>query len=145
MKHKYEDFWHKELNKETSRNKNKGSNKLRTYKTIKQNFQLEPYLENIDNIDHIKAVTQLRLSSHNLNIECLRGTVHNPEHRTCNLCSLNEKEDEIHFITKCPSYTTLRLQLLSTLDIAPPIISSYNDTHWFIFLMQTRIKRYVKP
>ena len=63
MKNKYEDFWHRELTRATSKTNNKGGNKLRTYNTIKQNFQLEPYLENIDNNDHKRALTQLRLTT----------------------------------------------------------------------------------
>jgi hypothetical protein len=140
MRNKYEDFWHRELNRNINKDQNKGGNKLRTYKILKQNFQLEPYLENIDK----RALTQLRLSSHSLNIEALRGTVHDPENRKCNTCPLNEKEDEIHFIMKCPTYTAQRHTLLSILDTAHFNTNAYDNTQWFIFLLTNEDKTVCK-
>lgn len=69
---------------------------------------MEKYLSLIDNTTHRIAVSQLRLSSHTLNIETLRGTISDPNERTCNLCNLKKREDEIHFITECSHYTPLR-------------------------------------
>ena len=144
MTKKYEDYWHKELNRETSKSKNKGGNKLRTYKILKQNFHLEPYLNHIDNTEHRRAVTQLRLSSHSLNIESLRGSIHDPEQRKCDTCTLDEKEDEIHFIMRCQRYNAQRQKLLSMMHQNINNTSPYNDTHWYIFLMTNEDKTICK-
>ncbi len=48
-----------------------GGNKLRTYKKIKCKFYAEKYLLNIDNTTKRRAMTQLCVGSHQLNIEAL--------------------------------------------------------------------------
>ena len=47
----------------------KGSNKLRTYKLFKENFQLEYYLTAVTTVKYRIALTSIRVSCHHLAIE----------------------------------------------------------------------------
>ena len=53
-------------------------------------------------------ITRFRVSAHTLLIE--KGRYHNIERgkRICQMCDMNDVEDEYHFILKCPFYTHLR-------------------------------------
>ncbi len=52
----------------------------------------------------------LRLSAHRLHIETGRycNPIVKPEYRICSHCSLENIDDEVHFITECPKYDVLR-------------------------------------
>ena len=57
-----------------------------------------------------------------------------PEQRLCKLCSLNEVEDEFHFMLKCTFYKDLRTKMMS--DIAEIYdIDDMSDKECFILLM----------
>ena len=114
LKMAYETYWLQTLNSNQSRVKNKGGNKLRTYRKFKQHFSLEPYLQHIDNIPHRKAVTRLRLSSHSLNIEAMHTNTPNPTERICNICNSKEMEDEEHFTMGCEAYNAPRKEMMDT-------------------------------
>ena len=59
-----------------------------------------------------KALTCLRLSSHDLLIEKKRH-VNLPRHqRLCTYCDSEEIEDEFHFTLKCPFYSEIRQKYL---------------------------------
>ena len=81
--------------------------KLRTYKHIKTDYRLEPYLLLNMNRKTCSKIARFRISSHNLRIET--GRHEKPkipsEDRTCLKCNLNEVEDEIHCLVTCPSYS----------------------------------------
>jgi hypothetical protein len=47
----------------------KQSRKLELYSTVKLNFGRERYLERIKNVNFRKAITKVRLSAHNFDIE----------------------------------------------------------------------------
>ena len=116
------------------RTKNKGGNKLGTYNKLKQHFIIEPYLLAIEDKPTRAAYTKLRLSSHPLNIETQRGQIHDPNQRLCQMCNLNKTEDEFHFLTVCPKYTTGRDKLLNTIDMSPRIkeLSGENLAIWLL-------------
>ena len=81
-------------------NKARNSIKLRTYIKFKFDHSLEEYLFYILDTRWIKALSRLRMSSHILEIE--RGRHVKPqeiplEQRTCQRCTLNSVDDEIHF------------------------------------------------
>ena len=85
------------------------------------------------------ALTRLRISCHNLEIE--RGRYHKPAStpahlRLCKDCE--SVEDELHFICVCPKYDSLRehLKLASIVCNDNPnfVFLSVNDK--FIYLMQ---------
>ena len=59
-------------------------------------------------MQHRAAVAKLRLSSHPLNIEALRGTIQDPNHRLCQACTESVTENELHFMITCELYNTER-------------------------------------
>ena len=139
---KYEEHWHQQINLTTSRT-NRGGNKLRTYNTFKQTFHLEPYLLNIDNPTHKKNVTKLRVSVHPLNIEALRGTIRDPNLRSCPTCT-TEVEDEKHFTMKCPIYAEERNKLLETCFSTAPNSRNLSETDLFTWIMSNENKSVCK-
>ena len=83
------------------------------------------------------ALTRLRISCHNLEIE--RGRYHKPAStpahlRLCKDCE--SVEDELHFICVCPKYDSLREHLVSIVCNDNPnfVFLSVNDK--FLYLMQ---------
>ena len=58
--------WFVRINKPEGK---KGSNKLRTYKLFKENFQLEYYLTAVATVRYRIALTKIRVSCHRLAIE----------------------------------------------------------------------------
>ena len=79
------------------------------YKELKQSFEMSPYLLIIQNKKHRNAIAKLRLSSHQLNIETGRHANIERLDRKCNLCNLDDLEDEYHFTLICPIYKDLRI------------------------------------
>ena len=140
LKGAYEAFWYQQLDRDTSKATSKGGNKLRSYRKVKQCFQMEPYLESIDNSAHRKNVTQLRLSAHRLNIEALRGTVTNPSMRKCTRCNLNETEDEEHFLLQCSAYSDFRSEFTQIVEQTYPNVRHFNNAQWFIFILTVEDK-----
>lgn len=88
--------------------------KLSTYNVFKSEFVLEKYLTCITNEKHRIALTRLRCSAHNLEIEV--GRYHynrtDRQNRLCKLCNMNMVENEYHFVLVCPFYNDLRRQYL---------------------------------
>ena len=72
---------------------------------------MERYLIVVSNINHRRAVTQLRCSTHNLNVEKGRHRGIERSQRFCNCCQ-NVLEDEAHFMFVCPLYDDLRRKFL---------------------------------
>lgn len=74
---------------------------LRTYRCIKIDFVIEPYLYLVKKPQYRQAIAKFRCSSHTLEIE--RGRHSNPRtpvrERLCRTC--NAIEDEMHFLLKC--------------------------------------------
>ncbi|MEW8545252.1 MAG: hypothetical protein AB2693_17140, partial [Candidatus Thiodiazotropha sp.] len=79
------------------------------YKEMKQSFEMSPYLLIVRNKKYRNAIAKIRLSSHQLNIETGRHTNIERSNRKCNLCNLNDLEDEYHFTLICPIYKDLRI------------------------------------
>lgn len=81
--------------------------KLRTYRYIKQNLCFENYL-NTSNCRGRSLMFSIRSGTNKLD----GRWVHKPEmQRVCKHCSLNQVENEVHFVTICPKYQDLREQL----------------------------------
>lgn len=110
VKHKLKQYftekWFESLN---------GQPKLRFYNLVKSSFTFESYLD-MNNSKGRQALTRLRTSSHNLNIET--GRYINAEDqrlRQCSFCSktlgLAVNEDEHHFLVVCPLYNAERANL----------------------------------
>ena len=91
--------WHETL-AETS--------KLDTYRLYKNNLNTEDYTLIIKNRKYLSALSRFRCSNHKLQIEAGRHVGLTRDDRICMLCNLNEIENEIHFLLKCPLYDDLR-------------------------------------
>ena len=90
--------------------------KLRTYNTFSDYFpKLATYVRDLNDTRLIAAVAQLRLSSHNLEIE--RGRHTRPKtplaNQVCRRCQTNQVDDEIHFLMQCNMFELDRKALLS--------------------------------
>ena len=96
------------------------SSKLSFYHTHKSKFARETYLDEIRGFSRRYSMTQIRISSHNLEIERGRYTETPKELRICNWCniSMGEKliEDEKHFLFVCDLYADLRAKLIKRLN-----------------------------
>ena len=86
--------------------------KLDTYRKIKIEFGMSCYLSVIDKHYLKNALCKFRISAHRLRIETGRWLHNNRAERICIFCSLNEIEDEFHFMLICPFYNDLRHQYL---------------------------------
>ena len=86
---------------------------LYSYRYFKSIFTYETYLNIIPKKYRI-ALTQLRLSSHQLRIETDRYGNQRMERnrRLCQFCRSNDIEDEYHFVIICPLYNVLRKNIL---------------------------------
>ena len=113
------------------------SSRCRLYKELKDNHEMEPYLQrNINRALRI-TLTKLRLSSHKLLVE--RGRWLKPKieysNRLCTLCSKIDIQDEYHVLMVCPHYTILRKKYIKAYYYERP--SMYK----FIQLMKSDNKR----
>ena len=99
--------------------------KLRTFSKIKTEIGIEDYLINIHNITDRISISKLRLSNHRLMIEVGRHKKIERQNRRCPFCP-SDIEDEIHFITTCPAYSTSRNTLLAELPIDSPLLNADN-------------------
>jgi hypothetical protein len=87
---------------------------LYIYREIKLLYVKSAYLEILDSKKYRNAIAKLRLGSHNLAIETGRHRQVDRTQRKCNMCNLNDLEDEFHFVLKCPFYSNLRQQFISS-------------------------------
>ena len=103
---KYKTAWKSALDKKP---------KLRTYRKIKEHFGPEKFvLLNLTRPER-SILSQIRCGSLPLKIETGRYQNLPAEERICELCDLEEVEDEIHFIFRCPLYDEQRKSLMSEL------------------------------
>ena len=84
-------------------------------------------------------MTRLRVSAHRLNIETQRFNGKNcyiPEtQRVCGCCDLREKEDELHFMIKCPRYKDLREIVFREVSQQNGHFNSYLEDQKLIWLL----------
>ena len=71
---------------------------------LKDTYSFETYL-NIENDQHRKSISQIRLSSHRLAIETGRWQNIPRENRLCTYCNMGTIESESHFIFECQGYS----------------------------------------
>jgi hypothetical protein len=78
-------------------------NKLRTYRTVKRQYECENYIRMKLPPHFVASIAKLRISAHDLEIE--RGRYFTPSipanMRFCKFCK-DIVENEIHFVTECP-------------------------------------------
>ena len=83
------------------------SSKLRYYKTFKESFCKESYLDLVSDFQLRKVITKFRCSDHPLEIEKGRHKKLKIEERICKVC-ISETETEMHFLQRCPLYANIR-------------------------------------
>ncbi len=117
LEKQYSEVFFSRLNSDTGTD-GKSGNKLRTYRLIKQQYQIEPYLTANISFRHAQVIAKLRLSAHNLAIETGRRA--RPPipagRRFCKFCT-GQVEDELHFLINCPKYNQGRQQLFSICNL----------------------------
>ena len=108
--------------------------KLQLYNKIKTHISQETYLY-LKNSKHRQCIAKLRTSAHCLAIETGRYQNQKPEERICKFCNLGDKEDETHFLLKCPLYNNIRNQHLTPiLEKNPQTLSlaAFDKTVWLL-------------
>ena len=113
----YKQYWYSEIN---------NSSRLNTYCRIKDTFNTEQYLD-ISTTKKLKiALTQLRLSSHRLEIE--RGRYHNipRDNWKCKFCNLSVVESEYHFLLIGQIYKDIRKTYLKSYYQRWPTLNKFD-------------------
>ena len=113
------------------------SSKLSLYVNYKLTFEHKIYLECVTIRKFRNALSKLRTSSHDLEIE--RGRYLNIEkkQRQCKLCN-NDIETEFHFVLKCPILLHIREKYI------PPKFYKYPSINKFNILMSSKKECIIK-
>ena len=114
----YKQSWYSSVN---------NSYRLEMYARYKHNFELENYLNFITEKKYRVALTQFRLSSHDLAIERGRYENINRSERICKLCNMKSVECEYHFLLVCPFYRELRQKYFRPYYCHWPTINKFED------------------
>ena len=81
------------------------SSSMQLYANFKTIY--ESFISVLENNCQRNITAKIRLSSHDLKIETGRHNKIERKNRICDLCSLNDIEDEFHFTLICPIYKDL--------------------------------------
>ena len=130
LRSRYRDFWRQSLDKPSN------TGKLSTYTTFKKHFQFENHL-NIHNLNYRKALTDMRISTHKLNIETGRHTKPKTprEKRLCTLCDNKHIEDEMHVMLNCRKYKSERDSLYESVRKSCKNFDELSEDQKFFYLM----------
>ena len=109
------DEWERELDRQTAK-RGEGGNKLRTYALIKSEICFEPYLVCVFDQRKRALLFKFRSGIAPLRIETGRYEyIHKVRLRACEricLCCADGVEDELHFLSVCPTYSKERVELI---------------------------------
>lgn len=103
------------------------SNRLLMYSRYKHDLIFENYLDFISEKKYRIALSQFRLSSHELEIERGRYTNVGRDDRICLFCNRNQIENEYHFLLTCPFYTELRKTYLKRYYYQWPTLNKFDN------------------
>ena len=113
MKTSYVNLW---------RASKQNTRKLKFYNTFKKEFKPEGYLDKIEHISARKQFAKFRISNHQLQIETGRyrtDKIFNPN-CICQLCNLNETEDENHLLFHYHCSNSIRMSFTQNLKTLCP-------------------------
>ena len=112
-----------------------GGNKLRTYRTFKNEFITEPYLSIIVHKKYRSAYAKFRCGVAPLKIETGRYGVNRVpvEERLCETC--NSVEDEFHVLMKCPLYRDARDICFNSISAVSEVFADLPQESQFIELI----------
>ena len=110
------------------------SRKAITYRTFVHCIQPQVYLKYVHNIKYRSALIRLRLRNNHLRVET--GSWNGPtaivyHQRICQMCNMNQIEDEYHFVMSCPLYSQLRKMYI------PKFYRVRPSMHKFVILMSS--------
>ena len=115
------------------------SRKLNVYQSFKTNYNEEPYLMAIHNVEQIIQYTKFRISNHNLAIE--EGGYGKEkvsiENRLCTFCNNSEIETEKHMLFKCTHYAEIRSEFLGRLTTVKDINTENENENEFLHFLMT--------
>ena len=97
-------------------------------------FKKEIYLETVKDVQKRKCLTQLRVSTHRLEIESGRYKKKSASERLCKCCNLNAVEVEVHFLCNCSAYQNARQSFFEFINKAPSFKTPHNSAR-FIWLL----------
>ena len=127
-------------------NEVKKKDKLGTYIIFKQpRLKLENYLLTPGYYYSRSILTNIRIGTNKLEIEMGRREKIEPHLRFCKQCTLNQPEDELHFIISCPHYNALRNKLftdIGSISNGKWNIMVFNDMERFCFLLNGSMDTY---
>ena len=109
------------------------SRKLEFFKTFKDSYESENYLNTINNFNQRRHFTKFRISNHKLAIESGRYNKTKIEDRLCNLCNHHKIESEIHMLYHCPFYDDLRKEFYEKIDFFSNNQSDYSTCTFDLF------------
>ena len=130
LKTKYTEFWKGKLFNDIR--PNAGGNKLRSYRLIKNIYELEPYL-NIKDFKIRQAIAKFRISNHRLRIETGRYDSTPLDERICLIC--RNIEDEQHVLLNCTINQKEREILFAKISDKCKNFNNLNDKNKFIYIM----------
>ena len=113
----------------------RGRNKLRLYKTFKQNYSVENYCKMILPVRHRAAVSKFRCGVAPIRIETGRYEGLTEDLRLCPFC--NVMENEMHVILSCQVYDDLREPLLAKALNCEPNFYSLSEENQLILLFSS--------
>ena len=114
--------------------------KLRTFIQYKLEFGLENYVKLNLSRGERSMLAQLRCGVLPLQVETGRFNNEKLEERVCKFCSLNETEDELHFMFRCHLYTQERNDLLSNINM----LDFPSEILLIQYLMNTKCRKLAK-
>ena len=114
----YKQSWYASVN---------NSNRLLMYSRYKHDFNFEKYLDFMSEKKYRNALSQFRLSSHDLEIERGRYANVDRDDRICILCNSNQIENEYHFLLTCPFYRDLRKTYLKRYYYQWPTLNKFDN------------------
>ena len=114
------------------------SKKLTFYRSFKTDYEVEDYLNIIQNFEQRRQFTKFRISNHKLAIEAGRYSNQyvQSDQRICVYCTSNEIECEMHMLFKCPIYNEFRENFYRLLE-KEMIINKRNENDLLQNLMSS--------
>ena len=111
-----------------------GMDYLRTYKLIKKDKFVEPYVLHLNNFNIRKYLARFRCGYVNINVNMGRISGIEYEQRSCLFCNSDSIDDEFHFLLICSFHSDLRAKYI------PSYFTTYPDIHKFCSLVNSNCK-----
>ena len=130
----FEQIWLAGVNRVEAR-RGRGLNKLRTYRTFKQDFVTEQYVFLPMPRSHRSALARFRCGVAPIRIETGRYERLPLEERLCPVCDENSVESEFHVIMQCQLYTDIRQELFYHTEAISNVFRDMSPEEQFRSLM----------